>query len=161
MKKLSLAILLFVSTITFAQESSFSVSGSIDTYYTTNLTTSALGTTGVLSNVPANGFGLGMANTVFAYENGKAGAVADLSYGPRAIGANTEDGIVNQLYAYYSVNDKVTVTLGKFNTFLGYEVISPSANFNYTVSYLFNAGPFSHTGIKVDYAASEDLSFLC
>ena len=29
-----------------------------------------------------------------------------------------------------------------------------------SVSYLFNAGPFSHTGVKLDYAASEDLSFL-
>jgi hypothetical protein len=25
---------------------------------------------------------------------------------------------------------------------------------------LFNAGPFSHTGIKLDYAASEDLSYM-
>jgi hypothetical protein len=28
------------------------------------------------------------------------------------------------------------------------------------VSYLFNAGPFSHTGVKLDYAASEDLSLM-
>ena len=49
---------------------------------------------------------------------------------------------------------RLTVTLGQFNTFYGYEVISPAANFNYTVSYLFNAGPFSHTGIQMDYAVN-------
>ena len=89
----------------------------------------------------------------------KSGVVADIAFGPRADDANMA-GAINQLYAYYNVNDKVTVTAGQFNTFLGYEVISPAANFNYSVTYLFNAGPFSHTGIKLDYAASEDLSFL-
>ncbi|MDG1503501.1 MAG: outer membrane beta-barrel protein, partial [Flavicella sp.] len=54
----------------------------------------------------------------------------------------------------------VTLTLGQFNTFYGYEVISPAANFNYSVSYLFNAGPFSHTGLKIDIAASDDLSYM-
>jgi hypothetical protein len=82
-----------------------------------------------------------------------------LAYGPKADDANLA-GAINQLYAYYNVNDKTTITAGQFNTFLGYEVISPAANFNYTVSYLFNAGPFSHTGIKLDYAASEDLSYM-
>jgi hypothetical protein len=82
-----------------------------------------------------------------------------LAFGPKADDANLA-GAINQLYAYYNVNDKTTITAGQFNTFLGYEVISPAANFNYTVSYLFNAGPFSHTGIKLDYAASEDLSYM-
>lgn len=107
----------------------------------------------------ANAFGLGSINTVFAYETEKAGVVADLAYGPKADDANLA-GAINQLYAYYNVSDKTTITAGQFNTFLGYEVISPAANFNYTVSYLFNAGPFSHTGIKLDYAASEDLSYM-
>ncbi|MDO6749851.1 outer membrane beta-barrel protein, partial [Gilvimarinus sp. 1_MG-2023] len=68
--------------------------------------------------------------------------------------------IVNQLYVYYNVTESTTLTLGNFNTFLGYEVISPAANFNYSTSYLFSYGPFSHTGIKLDYAATEDLSFM-
>ncbi len=52
------------------------------------------------------------------------------------------------------------LTLGNFNTFLGYEVISPVANFNYSTSYLFSYGPFSHTGIKADFAISEDFSLM-
>ena len=101
-----------------------------------------------------------MANTVFTYEKGKGGVVADLAFGPRANAANAYTGAINQLYAYYQATDKLKFTLGQFNTFFGYEVISPSGNFNYSVSYLFNAGPFSHTGFKLDYAASEDLSFM-
>ena len=160
MKKVILSALLLASAVTFAQESKLKVSGSVDTYYSTNLSSGALGTTGVLTDVAANGFGLGMANTVFSYEGEKSGVVADLAFGPRANAANAYTGAINQLYAYYNASESVTFTLGQFNTFYGYEVISPASNFNYSVSYLFNAGPFSHTGLKVDYAASEDLSFM-
>jgi hypothetical protein len=163
MKKIIFTALLAVSFIATAQEEekgTFTLSGTVDTYYSTNLSTSAIGTTGVLTDVPANGFGLGMANTIFSYEKGKAGVVADVAFGPRANAANAYTGAINQLYAYYNASEKVTFTLGQFNTFYGYEVISPAGNFNYSVSYLFNAGPFSHTGLKIDYAASEDLSFM-
>ena len=163
MKKIIFTALLAVSFIATAQEEekgTFTLSGTVDTYYSTNLSTDAIGTTGILTDVPANGFGLGMANTIFSYEKGKAGVVADLTFGPRANAANAYTGAINQLYAYYNASEKVTFTLGQFNTFYGYEVISPAGNFNYSVSYLFNAGPFSHTGIKADYAVSEDLSFM-
>jgi hypothetical protein len=164
MKKIIFTILLASSFIATAQEKedkgTFSLSGTVDVYHSSNLSSGSLGSVGVLSDVPANGFGLGMVNTVFSYEKGKAGVVADLAYGPRANAANAYNGAINQLYAYYNASEKVTLTLGQFNTFYGYEVISPAGNFNYSVSYLFNAGPFSHTGLKVDYAVSEDLSFM-
>lgn len=164
MKKLIFTLLLASSLIVTGQEKedkgTFTLSGTVDVYGTTNFT-KAPGTPGILIANPgnANAFGLGFANTVFAYEKGKAGVVADIAFGPKADDANLA-GAINQLYAYYNVSDKITVTAGQFNTFLGYEVISPAANFNYTVSYLFNAGPFSHTGVKLDYAASDDLSFM-
>tara|TARA_B100000809_G_scaffold266931_2_gene333207 strand:- start:20815 stop:21807 length:993 start_codon:yes stop_codon:yes gene_type:complete len=162
MKKIILSALLLASAVTFAQEekSPLSISGSVDVYGTANFVDGS-GAPGLLIANPeeANAFGLGMANVVLGYEKGKAGFVADLAWGPRADDANMA-GAINQMYAYYNVNDKLTVTAGQFNTFLGYEVISPAVNFNYSVSYLFNAGPFSHTGIKVAYASSEDLSFL-
>lgn len=163
MKKIILTLLLASSVIINAQDEdkgTFTLSGTVDVYGTTNFAEGS-GTPGILIANPetANSFGLGFANTVFAYEKGKAGVVADIAFGPKADDANLA-GAINQLYAYYKASEKVTFTAGQFNTFLGYEVISPAANFNYTVSYLFNAGPFSHTGIKMDYAASEDLSFM-
>jgi hypothetical protein len=163
MKKIILSAVAFVGALTLnAQDDApkLSVSGTVDVYGTTN-TVDGTGTPGLLIANPdkANGFGLGMANTVFSYDGAKSGVVADIAFGPRADDANMA-GAINQLYAYYNLSEKATITAGQFNTFLGYEVISPAANFNYSVSYLFNAGPFSHTGIKLDYAASEDLSFL-
>ena len=160
MKKIILSAMMLTGMLTFAQEGKLTVSGTVDVYGTVN-TIDGPGTPGLLVDSPQNAtmFGLGMANTIFAYETGKAGAVVDLAYGPRAADAAGVNGI-NQLYAYYSVNDKLTITAGQFNTFLGYEVISPAANFNYTVSYLFNAGPFTHIGAKLDYAVSDDLSLM-
>jgi hypothetical protein len=68
--------------------------------------------------------------------------------------------MVNQLYVYWNVSDKVTLTMGNFNTFLGYEVISPTANFHYSTSYMFSYGPFSHTGLKANIKLSDKWSLL-
>lgn len=168
-----LSLSLFASTLVFAQEDAtteevaveetteeptFSISGSVDTYYRSS--EYAPGTS--FGNLP--GFALGMANIVLSYEGEKSGFVADLVFGPRGtdavFGSNGSSSIVNQLYAYYNVSDSFTLTLGNFNTFLGYEVISPVANFNYTTSYMFSYGPFSHTGIKADFAVSDDVSIM-
>lgn len=169
MKKILLGVLISAISFTSAyaqeaeevkEEKKLSFSGSIDGYATVNFADGP-GTPGLLIANPenANAFGLGMANAIVSYDGENYGFVADLAFGPRADDANMA-GAINQMYAYYNLSDKITITAGQFNTFLGYEVISPTVNFNYTVSYLFNAGPFSHTGVKLDYAASEDLSFL-
>ena len=143
---------------TVVEEPTFNISGSIDTYYRSS--EYAPGTS--FGNLP--GFALGMANVILSYEGEKSGFVADLVFGPRGADAvfnsTGSSNIVNQLYAYYNVSDSFTLTLGNFNTFLGYEVISPVANFNYTTSYMFSYGPFSHTGIKADIAVSEDVSLM-
>ncbi len=147
-----------VTTVQAQDESTFSVSGSVDTYYR-----SAEYSPGT-SFADLNGFALGMANVVLSYEGAKAGFVADLVYGPRGEAAVFNSGgsssIVNQLYVYYNVSDSFTLTLGNFNTFLGYEVISPVGNFNYSTSYMFSNGPFSHTGIKADIALSDNASLM-
>ena len=144
-------------------ESTFAISGSIDTYYRSNFSEEQLTAPGTsFAQIP--GFALGMANVVIGYEGEKSGFVADLVFGPRGteavFGSTGSSNIVNQLYAYYNLNDKVTLTLGNFNTFLGYEVISPVANFNYSTSYMFSYGPFSHTGVKADFALSDDFSLM-
>jgi len=164
--------LLFSLTVVTAQEEEppkFSVSGSIDAYYRANLNAGngldAQAPGSSFANLP--GFALGMANVIGSYEGEKVGFVADLVFGPRGTDAifaspmySSTGDIVNQLYAYWNVSDKVTLTFGNFNTFLGYEVISPTANFNYSTSYLFSCGPFSHTGLKADFALSEDFSLM-
>lgn len=177
MKKLFTLIMLISSLSLIAQEeekkeSKFSFSGSIDAYFRTNLNADGNAAPGTsFANLP--GFALGMANLVAGYEGEKVGFVADLVYGPRGTDAifnspmvapssstYSTGNIINQLYAYWNVSESVTLTFGNFNTFLGYEVISPTGNFNYSTSYLFSYGPFSHTGLKADFALSEDFSLM-
>jgi hypothetical protein len=134
----------------------FTLAGSLDTYFHTSFknTNEAYGGTYAPASAFADGrgFALGMANLIASYGNDKVGFTADLVFGPRGKGAvfNSEQGIVNQLYAYYKISDKVTFNLGQFNTFVGYEVISPTINFHYSTSYLFSYGPFNHTGLRAD-----------
>lgn len=186
MKKIQLfilALLLLGATNTFAQEvtiieeeesSNLTFSGSVDAYFRTNFNGANKGDgfqapATSFGNLP--GFSLGMANIIATYQGEKVGLVADLVFGPRgedavfgspmyAGGMAGSSQIVNQLYVYWNVSDAVTLTMGNFNTFLGYEVISPTANFNYSTSYMFSYGPFSHTGLKADFALSDKWSLM-
>ena len=137
-----------------------SISGSVDAYHRTNITAPndenqiSPGT----SFADTSGFSLGMANMIASYDGKKVGFVGDLVFGPRGEAASST--VLNQLYAYWNVSKKVTLTMGKFNTFLGYEVIAPAGNFNYSTSYLFSNGPFSHTGIKADIEVTKHVSLI-
>ncbi|MEQ8240204.1 MAG: outer membrane beta-barrel protein [Cyclobacteriaceae bacterium] len=141
-----------------------SISGSIDTYYRLGLNVAndpeAGGNyqapTSSFANLP--GFSLGMANIILGMDGEKSGFVADLVFGPRGSDAvfaspmySSTGQIVNQLYGYWNVSDAVTLTIANYKSFLGSEVISPTANFNYSTSYMFSYGPFSHTGVKADF----------
>lgn len=156
---------LFATATVFAQEEDakekkLSLSGSVDAYYQTNLSASDTESQSFGSSFANElGFAMGMANIVLAYEGEKTGVVADVTFGPRGDDA-TGGYNLNQLYAYLNVSESTTLTMGRFNTFLGYEVISPVGNFNYSTSYLFSSGPFSHVGLKADFALSENSSLM-
>ncbi|MFI1744548.1 outer membrane beta-barrel protein [Thalassobellus sediminis] len=168
MKKLITLSMLLMATVLFAQEEekpALTISGSVDAYYQTYLTASDnAGQSFGTAFAGQSGFAVGMGNIIASYEGEKVGAVLDLVTGPRGAGAtfNTDivDGIVNQAYVYWNVSEGTTLTFGRFNTFLGYEVIAPAANFNYSCSYLFSNGPFSHVGMKADFALSDDWSLM-
>lgn len=140
-------------------EPTFTLSGSIDTY-----ARSSFGTTNPFAGgayAPSSsfanqkGFGIGMVNLIASYGGEKVGFTADLVFGPRGrdavFGSASGQGIVNQMFAYYKLGKAVTLNMGQFNTFLGYEVISPAVNFHYSTSYLFSWGPFNHTGVRADF----------
>jgi hypothetical protein len=165
---------LTVAVIEEEEPSKLTLSGSVDAYFRSNFNVPNKGES---TQAPASSFGnlpgfsLGMANIIATYEGKKVGAVADLVFGPRgedavfgsplyAGGFAGSSQIINQLYVYWNVNDAVTLTFGNFNTFLGYEVISPTGNFNYSTSYMFSYGPFSHTGLKADFALSDKWSLM-
>lgn len=172
MKSVKLKTLLaitFLTTITynaFSQDSTktFTLSGSIDTYARTSLGTEnpfmeSYAPSSAFANL--KGFSLGMVNLIASYDGEKAGFVGDLVFGPRGVdavfngapeaGSYSGQRIINQMYGYLKVSDAVTLNMGQFNTFLGYEVISPAVNFHYSTSYLFSYGPFTHTGLRADF----------
>jgi hypothetical protein len=162
MKKIFTLLLASFTAIAVAQEDApaLSISGTVDAYFQTNLSApddaeQSFGT----SFADETGFALGMANLVAAYDMGSTGVVADVVFGPRgdaAVGGYN----LNQLYTYWNVNETTTLTMGRWNTYLGYEVISPAGNFNYSTSYMFSSGPFSMLGLKADFALSDDFSLM-
>ena len=61
---------------------------------------------------------------------------------------------IKQAYLTWKATDKLSITAGQWGTHIGYEVIDAPVNFNYSLSNLFNNGPFYHTGLKATVATS-------
>jgi hypothetical protein len=160
------------SSVVIAQETPptpLQISGSVDTYYKYDFNKA--------SNIKTyfaneqNSVSLGMIDLALKKTTGKASFVGELSFGPRGQSqsipnaAGTYDETTNSfhiqnLYVNYAFSDKFSMTAGYMGTFIGYEVISPSANFNYSTSYLFGSGPFQNAGIKATYIFSDKVSLM-
>ncbi|MEO6523506.1 MAG: porin [Mucilaginibacter sp.] len=144
------------------------ISGSVDTYFKYDFAGKKI------ANIPTsfaneqNSLSLGMIDLGLKKTVGKATFVGELSFGPRSNGAipltspsgsNTAYNIQN-LYVSYNFTDKFNITGGYMATFVGYEVISPVGNFNYSTSYLFTNGPFQNAGVKLTYAFTDKVSLM-
>jgi hypothetical protein len=99
---------------------------------------------------------------------GKASFVGEVSFGPRGQFQSIPNGDgtdlntfhLQNLYATYAATEKLSFTAGYMGTFIGYEVISPVANFHYSTSYLFTNGPFQNAGIKANYTISDKIGIM-
>ncbi|MBC7587118.1 MAG: porin [Chitinophagaceae bacterium] len=161
-KTLATAIILVCIKSASAQDSTkkpfpLAISGSVDAYYRYSFEDPKLGGTNNLTSFTnsKNSFELGMASLKLDHTAGKVSATADLGFGRRAAEFSYNDGtnslaIVKQLYVSYAVSDKVKLTMGKWATHVGYELVDAVANRNYSMSYMFSYGPFFHTGLKAD-----------
>jgi hypothetical protein len=153
-------------------------SGSVDTYFKTDFSGKP--------NIPTsfanenNSISIGMIDLGLKKTVGKASFVGELSFGPRGqsqsipnaspglvvIPGSTTTGVayssyhIQNLYVSYNLTDKFNLTAGYMATFIGYEVISPASNFNYSTSYLFTNGPFQNAGFKATYAFSDKVSLM-
>lgn len=131
----------------------FSVTGSADAYYRYDFGKTRANNFTSFTN-SHNSFALGMASVKFEHKTDKVGAVLDLGFGNRAAEfAYNDDGLlqaVKQLYLTYSPASWIKFTAGTWATHVGYELLDPQLNRNYSMSYLFTNGPFSHTGLKAD-----------
>ncbi|MBX3238392.1 MAG: porin [Chitinophagaceae bacterium] len=176
-KILTLAVATTSVSTAFSQEPAtttptkgeLTVSGFVDAYYRFNFANAK--DANELNNYTSftnsqNSFEVGMASLKADYSFGKVSATVDLGFGQRAREfsyAEEEDGIlqsIKQAYVTYAPSDKVSFTMGKFGTHIGYELLDPQFNRNYSMSYMFSYGPFSHTGIKADFGLGDHFGLM-
>jgi len=167
--------LLLTCVMGFAQEEKpgLTISGSVDTYWKYDLSgfKNADGTSNIGTSFAdnQNSISLGMLDISLSQTVGKASFVGEISFGPRSYKSiptfqiDGDDDInmnIQNLYVSYALSDKFALTAGYMGTFVGYEVISPTGNFNYSTSYLFSFGPFQNAGLKLDWTISERLAIM-
>ncbi len=157
-----------------SEESQLSISGSVDVYYKYDFAGSRASGANISGGEnytffapDHNSFSIGMANVILEKSIGKSSFVADLSFGQRGASSsiltqNADDGSfhIQNLYFTQQLSENVSVSAGFMGTFVGYEVISPTANFNYSTSHLFSWGPFQNAGVKFDFALSDKVGFM-
>lgn len=129
------------------------ISGFADVYYRYDLAKTASNNRTSFTN-SHNDFELGMASAKLEHSFGNVGLVADIGFGRRAeefayTDANTRLAI-KQLNLFYASKKGLKITAGSWATHVGYELVDPYLNRNYSMSYMFSYGPFSHTGIKLE-----------
>jgi hypothetical protein len=134
------------------------ISGSADVYYRYDFKKQAGNNRTSFTN-SQNAFSLGMASVKLEHTGSKVGAVLDLGFGTRATEFSyNETGIlqaVKQAYVSYSPAKDLKFTAGTWATHVGYELVDPQLNRNYSMSYMFTNGPFTHTGLKAEYTAGK------
>lgn len=149
-----------------------SFSGYIDSYYSANfnkplsMSNTGQSETSRVFDTRSGQLTLGLVQAMLTYSTDKSEAVVDLAFGPNADMANYGNAIystalaIKQAYFSYNFTDKFSMTVGQFGTHIGYEVIDAPVNFNYSLSNLFNNGPFYHAGLKATYAFSDKVSLM-
>jgi hypothetical protein len=156
------------------EASGISVSGYIDSAYTHADHDIQAGIGGIAPRVfdnQNNSFGLHQFGLTVAKQPKEGfGAVINLTAGtdaqiihsfpennPAVTATNTSTFDVTQAYAQYA-GGPLTVMMGKYATMHGTEVIASTGNTNFSRSILFGAEPFTHTGVRLTYAASDAVS---
>ena len=179
LKKMVFVLLVTTSFVSllYAQDkeasSPLAISGSADLYYKYDFSdfTTANGSSNIGTSFAKdqNSVSLGMLNVILKKSTGKLSFVGDVSFGPRGqyqslptgdVGNSTNSFNIQNIYATYKFSNAFSMTAGYMGTFIGYEVISPVADFNYSTSYLFTNGPFQNAGIKANFAISDKVGLM-
>jgi hypothetical protein len=144
------------------------ITGSVDAYYKYDFSGHKNIPTSFASD--QNSISIGMVDLALKKKVGKAAFVGEISFGPRgqeqSILPNptgpggAESYHIQNLYVSFDATESLNFTMGFMGTFVGYEVISPVANFNYSTSYLFTNGPFQNAGFKATYSFSPKASLM-
>lgn len=173
-KNFAFIIALALYQFVFSQEtdttkktpSSFTISGGVDGYYRYDFNDPKVAPYNSFTSFTrsSNSFELGMATLRADHTIGKVSATIDLGFGTRAEefaynDANTRLAL-KQLYVSYAPATAIKFTLGTWATHVGYELVDPWLNRNYSMSYMFTNGPFTHTGLKADVSLGGKSAFM-
>ncbi len=141
------------------------ISGYVDVYFRHNFANAkGVGDGDAFNNYTSftnsqNSFELGMASVRIDHAIGKVSMVADLGFGKKAEDFSYNDDktmlALKQAYVSYQVSDKLKLSAGSWATHVGYELVDPYLNRNYSMSYMFSFGPFFHTGFKAEITAGK------
>lgn len=174
MKKINLLVLTTIVSLgaisqdkdSVKKSSALVISGSVDGYYRYNFNNPKEYPYNSFTSFTrsSNSFELGMASLRADHSIGKVGATIDLGFGTRAEefaynDANTRLAI-KQLYVTYSPSSALKFTFGTWATHVGYEMLDAYLNKNYSMSYMFTNGPFTHTGLKADISLGGKNAFM-
>lgn len=174
---------LFLAVPAFSQDKEedkgkLTFSGYIDSYYLANFNNPRNMKNGGASGTARafdqkTGFSLGLIQTKIGYAYKNTDVVVDLAFGPNADLGNYGNAVsvlgngyggtslaIKQAYFNWKPTDKLTLTAGQFGTHIGYEVIDAPLNYHYSLSNLFNNGPFYHVGVKAAYAVSDKFALM-
>ena len=147
------------TTKTAAADPPLTITGSVDAYYKYDFSKHANIPTSFASD--QNSVSIGMIDLGLKKKVGKASFVGELSFGPRNDQSIPNPNYhIQNLYVSYDVTSQFNLTAGYMATFVGYEVIAPTGNYNYSTSYLFTNGPFQNAGLKATYAFSDKVSLM-
>lgn len=162
-----------MSAAAYAQEvttsSPLQISGFADTYYKYDF--SKKPNIGTSFAEDQNSVSIGMLDLALKKTTGKSSFVGELSFGPRGQYGSIPNGHgeafnadnsfhIQNLYTSYAFTERFSMTAGYMGTFIGYEVIASTGNFNYSTSYLFTNGPFQNAGIKANYVFSPKVALM-
>jgi hypothetical protein len=161
-----------------------SITGYVDAYYNVAFNKpfsgSLLGASGAgrAFDREVDQFQLGLIQTRVGYSTSKFDFVGDLVFGPNAAYGNFGNSAaltpgtiagraigdaavaIKQAYGTWKATDKLSFTVGQFGTHIGYEVIDAPVNYHYSLSNLFNNGPFYHVGAKANYVVSDKVALM-
>jgi hypothetical protein len=148
--------------------SGIDVHGYVDTAFSW-LSGAGLFTSGVADRVfdtEPNSFNVHQAALIVDYQPKEGfGGLVNLTAGRDAriiqsVGESSSNFDVTQAFVQYA-HGPITIMGGKYVTLAGAEVINSTADTNYSRSILFGyAIPFSHTGVRLTYAASDEVSLI-
>lgn len=148
-------------TIKVTADAPLIITGSVDAYYKYDFAGKKAANIPTSFGNEANSMSIGMLDLGLKKKVGKAAFVGELSFGPRSDQSIPAGNYhIQNLYVSYDLTDKLNITGGYMSTFVGYEIIPPGGNFNYSTSYLFTNGPFQNAGVKLTYAFSDKVSLM-